>query len=377
MHNSVTCPHCGKPISIDEVYAHQIEEKILAAEREAHAQELIAAKEKGRGEAAQKVAAEFQITIKNLTDSLAEEREGRAKDRKQIEDLLKEMRKIRQEKEAAGIEMQKKLAIEEEKIRSEAKAQAEESHSLKEKENDKVIQDLKKALSDAQRKAEQGSQQTQGEVLELEIENILRREFPMDLITEVKKGVRGADAIQTVVNRLGKVCGTILWESKNAKWSQGWIGKLKEDARAAHANLAVLVATDPPGTIKTFGYLDGIWIVARPYLTALATALRFNVISLAHERNIQDGKQGKAEVLYEYITSLDFRSRVEAIVEAFSGMQDEIEREKRWFTTKWSRQEKQLRQVVDHTTGMYGDLQGVIGKSLPTISTLDLPEETN
>lgn len=375
MNNSVMCPHCGQPISIDEVYAHQVEDKILAHEREKHTRALAEARENARGEAEKKLSEQFQLTIKNLTDSLAEERERSTKFSKTVEDLMKEIRKARQEKEDMGVEMQRKLAEEEEKIRTEVRAKAEEAHSLKEKEKDKVIQDLQKALSDAQRKAEQGSQQTQGEVLELEIEDLLRREFPMDTITEVKKGVRGADAVQTVVNRLGKECGTILWESKNAKWSQGWITKLKEDARAAHANLAVLVATEPPSTIKNFGYIEGVWIVARPYITALATALRFNIISIDHERGAQEGRQGKAEVLYEYITSVDFRHRIEAIVEAFSNMQDEVEREKRWFQTKWSRQEKQIRQLVDHTTGMYGDLQGVIGKQLPSIAPLEIPEE--
>jgi hypothetical protein len=247
-------------------------------------------------------------------------------------------------------------------------------HSLKEKEKDKVISDLQKALSDAQRKAEQGSQQTQGEVLELEIEDILRREFPSDTVSEVKKGVRGADAVQTVIDRLGRECGTILWESKNAKWSNGWITKLKEDARTAHAHLAILVATEPPTAIQTFGYLDGVWITTRPFIAALATALRYNLVSLHAERANQSGKLEKSEVLYQYITSVDFRHRIEALVEAFSGLQQEQEREKRWFQTKWARQEKQLRQIIDHTQGMYGDLQGVIGKSLPSLTAPETPQ---
>lgn len=372
MANNISCPNCGKAISIDEVYAHQIEEKILSAERATHLQALEQAKLETRQEAEKKLNTQFELTIKNLTDSLSEERERSNKFSRQIEELMKEMRKVRQEKEDAAIEMQRRLSEEEEKIRTEVRAKAEEAHSLKEKEKDKIITDLQKALSDAQRKAEQGSQQTQGEVLELEIEDTLRREFPMDTVTEVKKGVRGADAIQTVVNKLGRECGTILWESKNAKWSQGWVAKLKEDQRGAHANLAVLVATEPPSTIATFGYLDGIWIVTRPYITALATALRFNIIAIDHERSSQQGKQGKAEVLYEYITSVDFRHRIEAIAEAFGNMQDELEREKRWFQTKWARQEKQIRHVIDHTHGMYGDLQGVVGKQMP-----ELPELKN
>lgn len=369
MANTVKCPHCGHAISIDEVYAHQVEEQILAAERAVHAQALVKAREEAKGAAEKKLQEEFRLTIKNLSDSLAEEREGRAKDRATIEELLIEMRKIRQEKDNAAIEMQKKLAEEEEKIRIEARAKADESHSLKENEYNKKITELQKALSDAQRKAEQGSQQTQGEALELEIEEILRREFPMDKVSEVKKGIRGADAIETVINRVGKECGIILWESKNAKWSNGWIAKLKEDGRTAHAHLLVLVATEPPDTIKTFGYLEGVWVTTRPFIAAIATALRYNLISLDTVRGNAEGKKEKSELLYSYITSVEFRHRIEAIVEAFSGMQDEMEREKRWFQTKWARQEKQIRNVIDHTQGMYGDLQGVIGKQLP-----ELPE---
>ena len=369
MANTVKCPHCGEAISIDEVYAHQVEEQILSAERASHAKALNQARAEAKSAAEKKLQEEFQLTIKNLSDSLSEEREGRSKDRKQIEELLIEMRKVRQEKDNAAIEMQKKLAEEEEKIRTEARVKADEAHTLKENEYNKKIMDLQKALTDAQRKAEQGSQQTQGEALELEIEEILRREFPMDTVSEVKKGVRGADAIETVVNRVGKECGIILWESKNAKWSNGWIAKLKEDGRTAHAHLLVLVASDPPETVKTFGYIDGVWVTTRPFIAAIATALRYNLISLDTVRGNAEGKKEKSEILYSYITSVEFRHRIEAIVEAFSGMQDEMEREKRWFQTKWARQEKQIRNVIDHTQGMYGDLQGVIGKQLP-----ELPE---
>lgn len=368
MSSNVTCPHCGKPISIDEVYAHQVEEQLLATERANNLKALEEAREKSRLEAEKKLGQEFQLTIKNLTDSLSEEKERSSRLTTQLTDVMKELRRANQAREDAAIEMEKKVADIERQAREHALAKAEEVHSLKEKEKDKIITDLQKALADAQRKAEQGSQQTQGEVLELEIEDTLRREFPMDIVTEVKKGVRGADAIQKVVNKLGRECGIILWESKNAKWSQGWITKLKEDARTAHANLAVLVATEPPTTISTFGYLDGIWIVTRPYIAALANALRFNIIAIDHERTSQQGKQGKAEVLYEYITSVDFRHRIEAIAEAFSSMQDELEREKRWFQTKWARQEKQIRHVIDHTQGMYGDLQGVVGKQMPELT---------
>lgn len=287
-------------------------------------------------------------------------------------ELLEQGKLLRQaqvDKESSELELQKKLAEAEGKIRQEVRKKADEEHTLKGQEKDKIIADLQKALSDAQRKAEQGSQQTQGEVLELEIEQVLKREFPLDSIGEVKKGVRGADVIQTVVDRLGRTCGIILWESKNAQWSQGWVTKLKEDGRETHADLKVLVATNPPDNIKTFGYLDGVWVTTRAFVAPLATALRYSLVALKDERAKSEGRGQKQEVLYNYVTSTEFRFRIEAIMENYSAMQDELEREKRWFQTKWARQEKQLRILVDNTGGVYGELQAVVGKTLPTLES--------
>lgn len=368
--SNIKCPHCGHQISIDEVYAHSIEERIRTEEKSKHLKELEEAKSSSLKVARAAAEKELSLTIKTLRDSLAEEQGRGEKLTKTIEELSKELRHTRHEKEDMKIEMQKKLSEEEDKIRREAVAKYEEERSLKDREKDKMIEDLKKSLLDAQKKAEQGSQQTQGEVLELEIEEVLQREFPMDRITEVKKGARGADVTQIVINN-GHECGTILWESKNAVWSNTWIPKLKEDKRTAKAHLAVLVATEPPPGIKDFGYREGVWVVTRALVSALATALRYNLVSLAHIRAGQEGKKEKSEILYSYITSVEFRGRIEAIVDAFSDMQTELEREKRWFQTKWARQEKYLRQVVDHTQGMYGDLQGVVGKSLPELTNLD------
>ena len=216
--------------------------------------------------------------------------------------------------------------------------------------------------------------QTQGEVLELELEERLKSEFPMDIISEVKKGQRGADVLQEVVDKLNRKCGTILWESKNAKWTEVWIAKLKEDQRRAKADLAGLVSVDLPKTIDTFSYVNGVWVVGVAHYIALALSLRFNLVSLYHEKQNQEGQDEKMQILYQYLTGNEFRQRVEAIVEAFGAMQIELEREKRWFSVKWARQEKEIRKVIDHTHGMYGDLQGVIGKSLPEIKTLELPD---
>ena len=221
---------------------------------------------------------------------------------------------------------------------------------------------------------QQGSQQSQGETLELELETKLRSEFPTDTVTEVKKGQRGADVIQTVIDKLGRSCGSIIWESKNAQWTDGWIAKLKEDQRQSKSDIAVLVSVNLPTGVETFSYKDGVWIASWKHFLPLALALRFNLVSIHHERQSAEGKDEKMKVLYNYLTGNEFKHRVEGIVEAFGNLQTELEREKRWFSVKWAKQEKEIRKVMDHTHGMYGDLQGVIGKSLPDINTLELEE---
>lgn len=357
MAQTIKCKHCGHEIEVSEALTHQLEEQISAS---------IEAKNKLQLEEYKK-----EVQEKALKD-VEEARELNKKLNAQISELLDEIRALRRKDEERELEMKKKLLDEEEKIRAEASKKYEEEHKLKDLEKDKKISDLMNALEDAKKKATQGSQQTQGESLELELEERLKSEFPMDIISEVKKGARGADLLQEVFDKLNRKCGTILWESKNAKWSESWILKLKEDQRQAKADIAVLATVDMPQSIETFGYMNGVWVVSWKHFIPLALALRFNLVSLYHERQNQDGQEEKMQILYQYLTGNEFKHRVEAIVEAFSEMQDEMEREKRWFNTKWARQEKQIRKVIDHTHGMYGDLQGVIGKNLPEIKTLEL-----
>src|SRR3954471_9503634 len=216
----------------------------------------------------------------------------------------------------------------------------------------------------------------QGEALELEIEELLREAFRDDEISEVKKGQRGADITEKVIDSRGRICGTILWETKNGKWQEAWLAKLRDDQREAKAHIAVLVATNPPADIETFVNRDGVWIVKRRYTSDLASLLRHILIAVYAERANQAGKDEKIEILYGYLISPEFQHRVQAIVEGFTYLLNDVEREKRWFETKWARQEKEIRKIIDSTQGMYGDLQAVTGRSLPTIAALELPEMT-
>ncbi|KKU46231.1 MAG: hypothetical protein UX62_C0016G0006 [Microgenomates group bacterium GW2011_GWA2_46_7] len=359
MTSTVTCPSCGHQFSPDDLLTHEIEIELRA---KLESELLIKAKEQ-----AAKELSDRDAQIKELKLQAKESADFELK-------LRAEKRSIEEAKEKFELDKTRQLDEERSKIRADAEKTILEKEKYKIDEYEKKLRDMQKSLEDAQRKGSQASQQLQGEVVELDVEHILKAEFPTDQITEVKKGQHGADLTQIVVDRLGRECGTILWEVKNGKWSDGWISKLKADGRSAHAHVFALVATQTPDNISSFAYLDGVWVVNIQSLVALATAMRFNLVSLNNEQVKNQGKQEKAEVLYQYVTSHEFRGRIEAIVEAFTGMQDEIEKEKRWFNTKWSRQEKQIRSVIDNTQGMYSDMQGYIGKALPNLSQLELPE---
>ncbi len=367
--NVIKCKNCGTEIEISEALTHQIEEQVLASLKASHKTELEEVKKLAEIEAVKKASEELSVLKKDKEEEL----ERNKKLMSQIGELLDEIKALRRKDEEREIEMKKKMMEEEEKIVAEVRKKSEEEHQLKDLEKDKKIADALKQVEELKVKMQQGSQQGQGEVLELELERILKTEFPSDNILEVKKGERGADVVHEVVNRLGKPCGVILWESKNAQWSDGWILKLKEDQRAKKSELAVLVIVNKPEWLKTFTYKDGIWVTTLEFAVPLAFALRFNLVSVTHERQSSEGKDEKMKVLYTYLTGPEFKHRIEGIVEAFGSLQEELEKEKRWFGIKWARQEKEIRKIIDQTHGMYGDFQGVIGRSLPEIRTM-LPE---
>jgi len=240
---------------------------------------------------------------------------------------------------------------------------------------EKQLADTKKALEDAQRKATQGSQQNQGEVLELDLEDRLTGEFPFDEISEVKKGQRGADLKQVVKNPSMAACGTILWETKNGKWQPAWVPKFKQDIREANANIGVIVSQEMPTEYGDMKHVDtNVWAVKPKLAPILASALRTTILQVDAANRNSEGKDTKMEALYQFLTGPEFRHRVEAIVENYGTLQAEIEKEKRASVLRWAHQEKAIRAVIDNTIGMYGDLQGITNKALPTIKTLELSE---
>ena len=352
-----------------------MEEKIHKDTEERHRQELEKVRIETQQKASKKLQEEFSTSIKVAKEE-AEDKENRIKDLlEKLTEATIESRQLKRETQEAKLEMQKKLALEEEKIRLDTKKLIEEEQQLKMLEKDKQIQDAMKEIEEMKRKLQQGSQQTQGEVFELHFENMLRQEFPNDKIEEVAKGTKGGDIIQEVWDRNGYKCGTILWEIKNTKtWSEQWIEKLKTDQRAIKADYAAIISEIAPSEIETAKYYKNVWVTKRNFVIGLACALRMNLIQIAMAKRASEGRKEKKDVLYTYVSSTEFRLRVEAIVEAFSNMQVEVEKEKRYFSNKWARDEKNIRQVIDNTYGMHGDLKSIIGNVLPQIKGLETLE---
>lgn len=390
MQDSITCPNCKKLIPLTEAITHQIDEKYKAEletvkkNAEEERQRLIALskkrieeeKQKTREEATkelkQKLQEEMELQIKNTEEESKELKLQKKQLQDQVLEMNKLMRKLQDSNREKELEMQKRFNEEQDKLRHEEQKKMEEQYKLKMMEQDKKLADVLKANEELRRKLEQGSQQMQGEVFELAIEELLQKEFPFDEIREVPKGVNGADIIQIVKNRGGKICGTIIWETKRTKnWSNHWIPKLKTDQRTVKAEIAVLVSEVVPEGIDHFGLNDGVWVCRFEFITGIAGALRSQLLEIASVRSSQKGQEGKMEVLYDYVTSVEFKHRVEAILESFSAMQDEIEKERRWFALKWAREEKNLRKVFDSTLGMQGDLQSIVGKSLPELESVE------
>lgn len=372
MDTTIKCPNCGTEFPLSEAFQKEIEAHILAEERKRHARELAATRASAEEAAKQKAQRDFSEREAFLKAEVGEEKQRSTRLLSQLEQLTGEIRTLKRKDEERDLEYKQKLATDEERIRAETRKVVIEEFQLKDAEKDKRLIDALRQVDELKSKMQQGSQQTQGEVLELELEELLRQEFKDDEIAEVKKGQRGADVIQKVNDRRGRPCGTILWETKNAKWQETWLAKLRADQREAKAQIAVLVAVQPPAEVETFVEQEGVWIVQRRYAKALACMLRRSLIEIYAERANQAGKDEKMEVLYQYLTSIEFKHRIQALVEGFSHLWKDVESEKRWFATKWARQEKEIRKIIDSTQGMYGDLQAVTGRSLPTIPALEL-----
>ena len=403
----IICPHCENEIPLTDLLTHQIseslrkemesglrqKEKTLAEKNEkfkakeealrkqaADVDQLVESQLEEKLKAVQaaakvKAAKDSETELKILREELEEKSKKLSSSQETEAKLRKQSRELEEREKALELEVEKKLAVEVDNARQKAIKTFQEEQQLKDAAYEKKIADMAKAVDEAKRKAEQGSMQTQGEVAELRLEETLERAFRYDDIEPVAKGVRGADVIQTVKDQSLMACGKIIWESKNTKsWSQGWVQKLKDDQTSNGAEIAILVTEAMPQDIENFGMIDGVWVTKQALAIPLATVLRDSLADLSYARNSAEGMNEKMQVLYKYITGPQFRQKVEGIIDTFSGMKSQLEREKRAMTKLWKERDKQIDRVVENTSGMYGDFKGVIGAALKDIDSLELSD---
>ncbi|CAI2768973.1 DUF2130 domain-containing protein [Flavobacterium collinsii] len=407
--SSIQCPNCGTPIDVNDVLKHQLEDSIrkefqqkataqskemeLKNEQFEKAKAEFEAKKKQENELfAERLDRERKVAEKEITQKLKTKLEEENKDRlllmekelsekseklRELNKMEGEIAKLQREKlemkETIEAEAQKQLnatlVLERDKIRK----QEEEKNELKIKEYQKQSDDQKKLIEEMKRKQEQGSMQLQGEVMELAIEEWLASNFPLDTIDEIKKGANGADCLQVVNTREVQNCGSIYYESKRTKAFQpAWIEKFKNDIRTKRANIGVLVTEVMPAGMDRMGMRDGIWICTYEEFKGLSAVLRQSLIQVSQAVQAQENKGDKMSMLYDFLTSNEFRLQVEGIVEGFTQMQSDLDSEKRAMQRIWKQREKQIEKVVHNTLGMYGSIRGIAGNAVQTVRALEL-----
>ncbi len=411
MEPSIVCPNCRTEIKLTETLAAPL---IEAAKRDSEAKlrqkeaeiakreaamraQAVAIKEakdtidaqvaerlkgerkKVSEEEAKKAAAKFSVDLHHK-DQLLEEQTRLANERavkleeaqKAQAEALRKTRELDDARRELDLTIEKRVGEKQGEIQARAKAEAEQALGLKVQEKEQTILSMQKQIEELKRKSEQGSQQLQGEVQELQLEALLRGSFPHDTIAPVPKGEFGGDTVQHVTTPYGQQCGKILWESKRTRnWSDGWLQKLRDDQRAAKADAAILVTQALPKAIDVFGQIDGVWITTPKCAIAVAVAVRHALVEVAMARKSGEGQQTKMEAMYHYLTGPRFRHRVEAIVEKFQDMQADLEKERKAMQKSWAKREQQIQVIVQATAGMWGDMQGIAGRSLPEIEGLD------
>lgn len=377
---TITCPNCKAEVRLTESLAAPLVEATRSEyERKLQAERAAIAKAEGQ-KARLALQADLDQRAKDLADLkdvLADRDVKLAEAQKAQTEALKKQRELDDARRELDLSVEKKVQESLAAARAQAKQEAESDLRLKMAEKEQTITAMQKQIEDLKRRAEQGSQQLQGEVQELELENVLKQSFPTDVFTPVAKGEFGGDVVHAVARGEGIICGTILWESKRTKnWSDGWLVKLRDDQRAAKADLAVIVTQALPKGIESFGHVDGVWVTSQRTFVPLAVALRHTLLELALARQAGEGQQTKMELVYHYLTGPRFRQRVTAIIEKFEEMSADLVKERATMTKLWARREMQIQAVLTATAGMYGDLQGIAGQAIETIEALDVSRLT-
>jgi hypothetical protein len=411
---SIKCPNCGTSIDVNDILKHQLEDKIRAEFQQKQNQQV---KElANKSEEFEKAKAEFEANKKKeneqfnerlelakkaseqeITEKLKKKIEEENKDKvsimekelsekseklRELSKMEAELAKVQREKlemkEALEAENQNKLneslRVERERIRK----QEDEKNEFKFAALQKQLEDQKKLTEEMKRKQEQGSMQLQGEVMELAIEEWLASQFPLDTIDEIKKGASGADCLQIVNTRDLQNCGTIYYESKRTKAFQAtWIEKFKNDIREKNANIGVLVTEVLPNGMERMGMKDGIWICTFEEFKGLSAVLRETIIRVSQAVQNQENKGDKMAMLYDFLTSNQFHLQMEGIVEGFTQMQDDLNKEKRAMQNIWKQREKQIDKVINNAINMHGAIRGIAGNAVQSIKALELDSEIN
>lgn len=404
----IKCPHCGSKFSpevalehdlrlhLEKEFENKLEERARAVEQ--HIKKLEADKYQAKIKAIEADREEKAARLLALEEKSVdyEERERQVREREEHLELELRKRLLDREKllreeadrkatEKAGVELkEKQLALEQEKenLRSifkkrvhEEAEKAREEERMRMAEVQKKLDDQTRLVNEMKRKAEQGSTQAQGEVQELAIEDYLRHTFHRDVVEEVSKGKRGGDCVHLVKDGFGNLCGKILYESKRTKNFGGdWTAKLKEDMRLTQADIGVLVTEVLPGDMMRFGQYDGVWVCTFTEFKALAFLFRDSLGRIGEVRAAQENKGDKMQLLYGYLTSTEFRQKIEAIVEAFQQMQDDLTKEKAQAMSHWAKREKQIFKVMENTVSLYGDVRGIAGTAVKEIEALEMEE---
>jgi hypothetical protein len=351
----------------------QVEDQVtkrLAAERA----QLVAAEAKKAQAASAAALSDKEAQVAELQASLATNNTKLAEAQQQQAEVIRQQRKLEDEKRELDLTVERRVQASVADIHLKARHEADEAARLRVAEKDQTIESMTRTIEELKRKAEQGSQQSQGEVLELELEELLRGRFPTDLIEPVAKGELGADVIQQVNGAVGQPAGIVLWETKRTKaWSDSWLAKLRDDQRRCGADIALIISHALPKHIEHFDLTDGVWVAHPRCALPVAVALRQSLIELSSSRLVQHGQQTKMEQVYQYLTGNKFRQRIEAIVEKFNDMREDLDKERKFIGRQWAKRETQIVAVIESTVGMVGDLQAIAGKAMPEIASLEIP----
>jgi|SRR6185312_15551291 len=388
----IECPNCGTAINVNDLVYHQMHEQVQKEYQtklseldkqkgkisEAIAEGMKKQLQTEKSKLEKKIKAQVTEETSDEIQSYQEQLKEKTAEIKGLNKLKSELAQAKREKdelkETIEAEAEEKLnaLIKEEKLKIRTLVDRENELKLAEKDN--MIDTLNTQMKDMQRKIEQGSMQVQGETQELAIEEYLRVNFPLDVIDEIKKGARGADSLQTVNTRSRQNCGKIYFESKRTKnWEESWIGKFKDDMRLKNATLGAIVTDVMPKDMERFGIRDGVWVCTYQEFKGLCFVLREMVIMYNSAVATQENKGEKMAMLYDFLTSNEFRMQVEAIVEGFSQLNTDLASERRSMEMIWKKREKQIQKVLQNTIHMYGNIKGIAGSAVGTIKALELP----